>query len=122
MNFYNNIFASSYRVYNDYGTFPRNKAASFVSMCVFGNFSVLILVIRDVFKLRDFFIGNNVIKVVIFLVAIGLIVLSWSYYSEEKSEFVVSTFEKYPKWKRLLWGYIAVVFFTAEWILFIYLL
>jgi hypothetical protein len=122
MNFYNNIFASSYRVYNDNGSFPRNKAATFVSMFMFGNFSVIILLIRDLFNLRDFFIGNSLIKGFIFLVAIGMLALSWNYYSEEKSEFIVSTFEEYSKSKRQFWGYITVIFFTAEWILFIYLL
>src|SRR5476651_1452598 len=120
MNFYNNIFASAYRVYNKYEKAPRYKAASFVFMCLFGTLSLLLLFTRNLLSI-DLSTDNSYgFKLTLFFVSIALLLFVWQYYSESKVGHVINKFEQKPLRQRKMWGYISVVFFIIQWVIFIF--
>ncbi|WP_157576859.1 hypothetical protein [Asinibacterium sp. OR53] len=123
MNFYNNIFASTYRCYDRYEKSPKLKAASFTFMCMFGTLALILVMVRNLLSIDLSRLHNNAeFKLSFFLIGIGLLVLVWKYYSEDKVDLVLKKFEENPIWKRRLWGYISVIFFILQWSVFIYLL
>ncbi len=111
------IFVSTYKYYSKFkNETPRFSAAAVVTVSQF-TCVVLVLTLLKKLMLWDFtrYVPN---KFVALPIMFGWMAVIYRYYSKERITVLLKVFDELPKWKRIFWGVMSVVFFVLPLILF----
>jgi hypothetical protein len=111
------IFVSTYKYYSKFkNESPRFGAAAVVTVSQFTIvFLILTLLERQMLWNFTKYVPNKFIGLPI---VFGWMAIIYRYYSQERINILSKNFDELPKWKRIFWGVISVVFFVLPLILF----
>lgn len=108
---------STYKYYSKFrNETPRFSAAAVVTVSQF-TCVVLILTLLKRYMIWDFtrYVPS---KFVALPIMFGWMAIIYRYYSKERISSLSKTFDELPRWKRIFWGVMSVVFFVLPLILF----
>ena len=121
MNFYNNIFAATYKYYARYKTeVPRFSAVCVVTISQIVLFFLILVVLKKIGAIDIFgILPSKFYFIPVFLLWLFLV---YRYYTNDRATEVVQLFEQKPLKKRRAWGVLTIVCFILPIVLIALLL
>ncbi len=108
-NFFDNIYAASYKGYSKAGqSSPSFSAVTVVCLHLIGIFFLLVTICRNIFFNNYHFQLNGTAKTIAAVPLVVLLVLVIKYYSGEKSAKALENYDEKGRTQKIMWGIITI--------------